>query len=139
MPPLMSRHPSAYALLLSRPSVTPDAVRVVDAFYADLLELGVPPKHVPRVERLLSTFGLGYATSEVNGRFATGTTNPRARRGRFAPAEVPAHTALAAVLDTPSDWDAEYEQDLQDLLFMLRQRWGTRSTPHGEDNDHAAR
>jgi AcrR family transcriptional regulator len=121
---LARRHPSAYALLLSRPSVTPDAVRLVDAIYTALLDLGVPPEQVPRVERLVTTFGLGFATSEVNGRFATGTLNPRARRAQFAPDELPGHTALAAFLDGPSDPDDEYDQDLEDLLFLITQRWG---------------
>jgi AcrR family transcriptional regulator len=120
---LARSHPSAYPLLLSRPAVAPDAVRVVDALYSVLLDVGVPPDQVPRVERLLSTFVLGYATSEVNGRFEAGTVNPQARRGQFAPEEVPAHTALAAVLDAAPDLHAEFEADLADLLFMIKQRW----------------
>lgn len=120
---LARRHPAAYQLLLSRPAVTPDAVRVVDALYAALLDLGVPHHQVPRVERMLSTFTLGYATSEVNGRFAGGTTSPRARRAQFAAGELPAHAKLAEVLDAPVDWDVEYEADLDDLLFLIRRRW----------------
>src|SRR5262245_51900385 len=122
------RHPSAYPLLLSRPAVTPDAVRVVDAIYSALMELGVPASEVPRVERLVTTFTLGFATSEVNGRFAGGTLDPRGRRGLFAPEEVPAHVALGPVLDKPPDWDAEYEADIADLLFMVQQRWGTAAS-----------
>jgi AcrR family transcriptional regulator len=121
---LARRHPSAYALLLSRPSVTPDAVRLVDAIYGALLDLGVPAEEVPRVERLVSTFALGYATSEVNGRFSAGTLNPRGRRAQFPLEEVPAHRKLSEVLDRMPDWDAEYEADLQDLMLMLRSRWG---------------
>lgn len=120
---LARRHPSAYALLLSRPSVTPDAVRLVDAIYTALLELGVPAAEVPRIERLLSTFALGYATSEVNGRFSAGTRNPRERRAQFPPEEVPAHRRLGEVLDRAPDWDAEYEADLHDLLALVRSRW----------------
>jgi AcrR family transcriptional regulator len=37
---LARRHPSAFGLLLSRPSVTPDAVRATDAVYQALLDLG---------------------------------------------------------------------------------------------------
>jgi AcrR family transcriptional regulator len=122
---LARRHPTAYALLLSRPSVTPDAVRVVDAFYTALLELGVPPAEVPRVERLLSTFALGYATSEVNGRFTS--ANPRGSRGRLDPDEFPAHHSLAKVLADGADWDAEYEADLADLRLLIRTRWGNPS------------
>jgi AcrR family transcriptional regulator len=122
---LARRHPAAYALLLSRPAVTADAVRVVDAIYSALLELGVPPSLVPRVERMLSTFTLGYAASEVNGRFSAGTLNPRGRRAQLAAADLPAHTKLAEVLDAPVDWDAEYEADLDDLLVLIRQRWAS--------------
>jgi AcrR family transcriptional regulator len=116
---LARRHPSAYPLLLARPAVTPDAVRVVDGIYSLLLEAGVPPRDVPRLERLLSTFVLGYATSEVNGRFSVGTLNPRARRAQFPADEVPAHRRLAKWLDDPVDWDAEFEADLDDLIGLV--------------------
>jgi AcrR family transcriptional regulator len=116
---LARRHPSAYPLLLARPAVTPDAVRVVDWIYSLLLEAGVPPRDVPRLERLLSTFVLGYATSEVNGRFSVGTLNPRARRAQFPADEVPAHRRLAKWLDDPVDWDAEFEADVDDLIGLV--------------------
>jgi AcrR family transcriptional regulator len=116
---LARRHPSAYPLLLSRPAVTIDAVRVVDAIYQLLLEAGVRPRDVPRLERMLSTFVLGYATSEVNGRFSEGTLNPRARRAQFPASEVPGHRRLAKWLDDPVDWDAEFEADLDDLVRLV--------------------
>ncbi|MEV6929276.1 TetR family transcriptional regulator [Dactylosporangium sp. NPDC051485] len=116
---LARRHPSAYPLLLSRPAVTPDAVRLVDALYAALLDLGVPAGEVPRVERLLSTFTLGYATSEANGRFSAGAIN----RAQFPEDQVPAHRELSEVLERAPDWDAEYEADLADLMLMVRTRW----------------
>ncbi|MEV0273865.1 TetR family transcriptional regulator [Hamadaea sp. NPDC050747] len=120
---LSRRHPSAYALLLARPAVTPDAVRLVDAVYGALLDLGVPEAEVPRVERLITTFALGYAASEASGRFSAGTINPRGRRAQFPADEVPAHRRLSEVLDRLPDWDAEYEADLQDLLSLVRVRW----------------
>ncbi|MEV6965419.1 TetR family transcriptional regulator [Hamadaea sp. NPDC051192] len=120
---LSRRHPSAYALLLARPAVTPDAVRLVDAIYGALLDLGVPDSEVPRVERLITTFALGYAASEASGRFSAGTINPRGRRAQFPADEVSAHRRLSEVLDRMPDWDAEYEADLQDLLLMVRARW----------------
>jgi AcrR family transcriptional regulator len=116
---LARRHPATFALLLARPSVTPDAVRVVDVIYRALLDAGVPAPHVPRLERLLSTFVLGYAASEVNGRFAAGTVDPRSRRARFADGEPLAHHELAEHLDRPVDWDAEFEADLADLLTLI--------------------
>jgi AcrR family transcriptional regulator len=116
---LARRHPSAYPLLLARPAVTPDAVRVVDGIYALLLEAGVPPREVPRLERLVSTFVVGYATSEVNGRFSAGTLNPRARRAQFPADEVPAHRRLAKWLDDAVDWDAEFEADLDEMIRLV--------------------
>jgi AcrR family transcriptional regulator len=116
---LAHRHPSTYPLLLARPSVTPDAVRVVDGIYSLLLEAGVPPRQVPRLERLLSTFVLGYAISEVNGRFSEGTLHPRARRAQLPAELVPAHRRLASWLDKPVDWDAEFEAGLEDLIRLV--------------------
>jgi AcrR family transcriptional regulator len=116
---LAKRHPSAFALLLARPSVTPDAVRATDAVYQALLDLGVPEAEVPRIERLLSTFVLGFAASEVNGRFSAGTLNPRGSRAEFPGGEVLAHRRLADQLDQPIDWDAEFAADLQDLRPVL--------------------
>jgi AcrR family transcriptional regulator len=117
---LARAHPATFSLLWSRPSVTPDAVRVVDAIYQALLDAGVPPAEVPRVERMVSTFVLGFATSEANGRFRAGSINPRGRRGQFAPDEVPAHRQLAEWLDKDLDLDAEFEADLDDLERLIR-------------------
>src|SRR5262249_55285430 len=101
------------------PSVTPDAVRATDVIYQGLLDVGVPPAQVPRIERLLSTFVLGFAASEVNGRFSTGTLDPRGRRAQFATDEVLAHHRLSEVLDRKIDWDAEFEADLTDLWLVV--------------------
>jgi AcrR family transcriptional regulator len=116
---LAARHPSAFSLLLARPSVTPDAVRATDMVYRAVLDAGVPDAQVARIERLVSTFVLGFAASEVNGRFSKGTLNPRARRAQLEPSEVPAHYRLAEHLDRPVDWDAEFEADLQDLRTLI--------------------
>jgi AcrR family transcriptional regulator len=116
---LAAEHPSAFSLLLSRPSVTPEAVRATDLVYEAVLEAGVPDADAPRVERLISTFVIGFAASEVNGRFGGGTLGPRARRAQLAPAEVPGHYRLAEHLDLPVDWDAEFEADLHDLHTLI--------------------
>jgi AcrR family transcriptional regulator len=110
-------HPSAFGLLLSRPSVTPGAARAVDAVYGGLLEAGVAPKDVPRYERMISTFVVGFALSEVSGRFAVDDPELRARRG----ADLPAHAKVAEHL-TPDDWTAEFEADLADLERMIAWR-----------------
>jgi AcrR family transcriptional regulator len=117
---LAKRHPGATTLLFARPTVTPDAVRVVDTIYATLLAAGVPPREVPRVERLISTAILGYAVSEVSGRFGAGSLDPRARRVRLPEDELPGHHALAEWLDRKVDWDAEFEADLVDLNRLIK-------------------
>lgn len=63
------RHPEVFPLLLNRPAVTPQAVRVRDAVYDALRDAGRPETDIPRIERLLSTFILGFAASEAGGRF----------------------------------------------------------------------
>jgi AcrR family transcriptional regulator len=116
---LARRHPGAVALVFARPSVAPDAVRVVDAIYLALLEAGVAPSDVPRVERLVSTLVLGYATSEANGRFSAGTLNPRGRRAQLPEGELPGHALLRPWLDEHVDWDAEFSQDLADMMTLI--------------------
>jgi AcrR family transcriptional regulator len=117
---LSRQHPGATTLVFARPSVTPDAVRVVDAIYELLLAAGVPAAEVPRIERLVSTTILGYAVSEVSGRFGTGTLNPRGRRGQLPEGDLPGHHALAQWLDQEVDWDAEFEADMIDLSRIIR-------------------
>ncbi|NUR91836.1 MAG: TetR family transcriptional regulator [Nonomuraea sp.] len=107
-------HPAVFPLLLARTSVTDEGVRAVDLLYGALLEAGIPEADVPRIERLVSTFVLGFAISEVNGRFAA----PAARAGRGR--DLPAHRRLAPYLDTPVDWDEEFAADLRDLIHIVR-------------------
>jgi AcrR family transcriptional regulator len=64
------RHPEVFPLLLQRAVGTPGGQRVREAIYAALRDAGVPDAQVPRVERLLSTFVMGFAISEASGRFA---------------------------------------------------------------------
>ena len=86
------RHPWSAQLLFSRPSVTPDAARVTEFIYASLRQAGVPEAQVGRLERLVTTFVIGYAASEVLGRFA----------------------------ERPVDFSAEFETDLADLSNLIR-------------------
>ncbi|HEY1571584.1 MAG TPA: TetR/AcrR family transcriptional regulator [Pseudonocardiaceae bacterium] len=116
---LAREHPGATALLFARPTVSPDAVRVVDAIYTALLEAGVPAADVPRIERLASTLILGFAVSEASGRFGTGTLNQRAGRGRLPEGDLPGHHALAETLDADVDWSAEFEADLADITTLI--------------------
>jgi AcrR family transcriptional regulator len=113
------RHPWAARLLFSRPAVTPDAVRAVDIIYLALIEAGVPDQEVPRLERLISTFVIGFATSEASGRFAPGALDPRSRRGQLPDSELPGHTRLGPWLDLPVDLTAEFEADLSDIRRLV--------------------
>jgi AcrR family transcriptional regulator len=111
------RHPAVMPLLFARPAVTPDAVRVVDAIYQALLDAGVPDDEIARVERLVSTFVLGYAISEASGRFSVG--DPRERRALLTSADLPAHRRLAPKLEAVTSWEAEFETALDDLTGLI--------------------
>jgi hypothetical protein len=65
-----ARHPDAFLMLLQRPVMTEAARLVRDAVYESLREAGVSEELIPRVERLLSTYTIGFAASEAAGRFA---------------------------------------------------------------------
>ena len=65
-----ARHPDAFLMLLQRPVMTEAARLVRDAVYEPLREAGVSEELIPRVERLLSTYTIGFAASEAAGRFA---------------------------------------------------------------------
>jgi hypothetical protein len=114
------RHPWAAHLLFSRPAVTPDAVRAVDIVYTALIDAGVPESQVPRLERLISTFVIGFAASEASGRFTPGTLDPRSRRGQLPDDELPGQRRLAPWLDLPVDLTAEFEADLEDIRRLIR-------------------
>jgi hypothetical protein len=117
---LARQHAAVMPLIFSRPAVTEDAVRVVDIIYQALLDAGVPPAQVPRMERLVTTFVLGYAVSEAGGRFGAGNDNPRGRRGRVPGGDMFAHGELARWLEEPVDWDAEFAADVADLAGLIR-------------------
>jgi AcrR family transcriptional regulator len=63
------RHPSVFPLLLQRPATTTEARRTRQGVHEALVDAGVPPGRVAQVERLVSTAVLGFAVSEVAGRF----------------------------------------------------------------------
>jgi AcrR family transcriptional regulator len=115
---LVQRRPWAITLLLARPSVTLDAVRITDAIYGALLEAGVPDPDVPRIERLVTTFFLGYLASEAGGRFAPRTAAERAERAALPMAELPAHARLLPWL-AKADWEGEFDADLTDLADLI--------------------
>lgn len=63
------RHPSVFPLLLHRPAATAEARRTREAVYEALGVAGIPEDRTAQVERLVSTAVLGFAVSEVAGRF----------------------------------------------------------------------
>jgi AcrR family transcriptional regulator len=111
------RHPAVVPLLFARPAVTPEAVMVVEAIFQALLDAGVPDGDVPRIERLVSTFVLGYAISETAGRF--GVRDPSVRRALLEGTDLPAHRKLATTLETAWSRDAEFEADIDDLQKLI--------------------
>ncbi|KAA9158586.1 TetR/AcrR family transcriptional regulator [Amycolatopsis acidicola] len=115
---LVLGHPWAATLLFDRSAVTAEAVGAVDRIYQALLALGVPPAEIARLERLVSTFVIGFAVSETGGRFQA--HNPRGRRDEASGQALPGHEAIAGTLETEVDWDAEFEADLDDLEAMIQ-------------------
>ena len=93
------RHPWSAQLLFSRPSVTPDSVGVTEYICAALREAGVPEPEVGRLERLVTTFVIGYAASEVLGRFTA----------------------------RPIDLDGEFDADLADLRRLIQESGNSRT------------
>jgi len=128
---LAHRHPWAAGLLFSRPAVTPDAARGVDLVYTALLDAGVPASEVPRLERLVTTLVIGYTASETGGRFGPGDLDPRARRELLRGQPLPGHRALVRWLETPVDWGAEFEADVEDLLRLVELAAGGPPSPAG--------
>jgi AcrR family transcriptional regulator len=63
-------HPDLFPLLFHRPAITPAARRPREAVYAALRDAGLAEDDVVRLERMLSTFILGFAASEAGGRLA---------------------------------------------------------------------
>jgi AcrR family transcriptional regulator len=92
---LARRHPGAYPLIVSRPGVTAEVRRLDDLISEILRAAGVPAAEVPRLERLLATLMLGFANSEVSGRFGDGPAG--------------------------GDWDAEFARDLDDEIHLIEQ------------------
>ncbi|MFF7329992.1 TetR family transcriptional regulator [Streptomyces sp. NPDC008150] len=64
------RHPDLFVLLFQRRALTDGAVVAREEVHDALRLAGVPEGEVPRLERMVSTYMLGFAASEAGGRFA---------------------------------------------------------------------
>jgi AcrR family transcriptional regulator len=135
---LAHRYPWAAALVFSRPSATLESASAVDLFYTTLLDAGVPPAEVPRLERVVTTLSVGYGASEVGGRFAGEEGYVRTRRGQLGDAPLPGHKALIRWLQEPADLDAEFEADVDDLVRLVEATAGrsARDEQQHADDDH---
>ena len=71
------RHPSVFPLLLQRPAATATARQARNAISLALADGGIPQKRTDQMQRLLSTAILGFALSEVAGRFDAQTARQR--------------------------------------------------------------
>jgi AcrR family transcriptional regulator len=111
---LAGRYPTVVPLLITRAYVAVDAVRVVETTSGILRDAGIPADQIPRLERMLATFLLGYATSAANSAFwsdPTATAPPSAPQTRR-----PATAPDAAARDR---WRAELERDIADLVRLI--------------------
>ena len=115
---LAGRYPTVVPLLLTRAYTAPDAVRVVDATSGLLRDAGIAPGEVPRLERMVATFLLGYAVSAANRAFWSdpAATGPSAT-GPAAP-DRPGATAEDGA-GAPDVWRAELDRDVADLADLL--------------------
>ena len=105
--------------LFTKPAETPLTMRGVEFIYQALLDAGVPHAEIPRLERFVTTFVLGWVLSEVSGRFAAGRMSPRDRRELLGPDEMPARDQVAAVCDTHAHPDAEFLADFTGILDLI--------------------
>ncbi len=71
------RHPSVFPLLLERPAATAAARQARDEISLALADAGIPQQDTDQMQRLLSTAILGFALSEVAGRFDAQTAPQR--------------------------------------------------------------
>jgi hypothetical protein len=66
-----------FPLLLQRPAATAAARQARDAISLALADAGIPQEHTDQMQRLLSTAVIGFALSEVAGRFGAQTARQR--------------------------------------------------------------
>jgi AcrR family transcriptional regulator len=110
---LADRYPTLVPLLLTRAYIASSAVRIVEVTSAMLRDAGVSPAEVPRLERMVSTFLLGYATSASNHAF---WSDPTATKPPPELGSAPTKRRHKG----PDHWRGELDQDITDLTELLR-------------------
>lgn len=112
---LARRYPTVVPLLLTRPYVTPDAVRIVHSTSSILHDAGIRSDQVPRLERMVSTFLLGYTTSAGNHAF---WSDPAATK---PPSVASEPITTRAALSRSDPWRRELDLDITDLIALVEQ------------------
>jgi len=118
---LAGRYPTVMPLLLTRAYSAPDAVAVVDALHRVLGDAGVAADQIPRLERLISTFTLGYAVAAANNGFwadPTATSPPTDPVRVAGPDDAAPHDPNAAT--SIEAWAADFDADITDLIQLIR-------------------
>jgi hypothetical protein len=103
-------------LLLTRPYVAPEAVRVVREMYRILDEAGVATGEIFRVERLISTQLLGYCVTVANDAFWA--SEPDTVAVQSAP------TGPSEPEGSEDRWLAELERNLESLRILIMAEGG---------------
>jgi AcrR family transcriptional regulator len=113
------RYPTVLPLLLTRTYVAPEAVRLVRFLYAALDAAGLSQPQAFRLERLFSTFVLGYAISVANQAFWAAEPSSLHIDEPPPPGTGPS---------TSTRWDAELDSDLDDLISIISKSAGAEES-----------
>lgn len=112
------RHPGVFPLLMQRPVTAAAAHAPTEILLSGLTAAGLDDTQVLRFEQLISTWALGFVTSEISGRYGPGRIAVKERLAALPPAEFPQHQRLRKGL-RHRDWDAEFEFSLDHFVAEI--------------------
>ncbi len=115
---LAHEHPHVFPLLIVRPPDTMDGAWLVETFLETLQKAGFDPHAALRAYRTLTSYTVGYVTSEIRG-FAMEPGNGRVGARGLQKDDFPRLAELSPSLDGV-DRDAEFEGGLDLILSGLR-------------------
>ena len=115
---LAHKHPNVFPLLIVRPPDTMDGAWLVETFLETLHQAGFDARAALQAYRTLTSFTVGYVTSEIRG-FAMEPGNGRTGARGLPAGDFPRLSALAPHLGQ-LDRDTEFERGLEIILFGLR-------------------